>query len=251
MNHAFTGMILGKYECYAFSCPDCGFLQIVDPHWLSEAYTDAIADSDTGLVARNISLSNQLSPLLFYLFGTDGIYVDFAGGTGLLVRLMRDIGFDYYWNDQYCQNIHARGFEFDINDRMYDVVTAFEVLEHVQDPVSFLMDTLEKTKAKVFVISTECFEGLPPDYNEWWYYSFHSGQHISFYQIKTLKYIASCLDLSFINVGSLYVFCDSCIKEKIYKFNGSRWTQMLTRFRLRKHLKSKTLSDHLIISGRL
>jgi hypothetical protein len=249
MNHAFSSIALGKYAFDAASCPSCGFLQIVDPHWLEEAYGEAITEADTGLVARNIALSNQLTQLLYYLFGSNGRYVDFAGGTGLLVRLMRDAGFDYYWHDPYCKNIHARGFEYSASDKKYDAVTSFEALEHVREPLSFVKDALQKTNGKAFIFSTECYEISPPQQNEWWYYCFHTGQHISFFQKKTLKYMADRLNLGFVTNGSFHIYCDPDLKKRIEKYYGSRLTRKLVNFNMRKHLKSKTWSDHLLLNG--
>ena len=60
MNYAFSSIALQKHKFDTASCSNCCFLQIVDPHWLHEAYRDAIADADTGLVARNILICNQL-----------------------------------------------------------------------------------------------------------------------------------------------------------------------------------------------
>ncbi len=41
-------------------------------------------------------------------------FLDYAGGYGVFTRLMRDIGFDFYWHDPYTQNLFANGFEKDI-----------------------------------------------------------------------------------------------------------------------------------------
>ena len=245
--HAFTAEALGKYPFKAFSCEVCGFLQIDNPHWLDEAYGEAIVADDTGLVARNIALSKQLTPLLFHLFGTNGNYVDLAGGTGLFVRLMRDAGFDYYWSDAYCKNIHAKGFEFEFTNKQCQAATAFEVLEHLQDPVGFLEGVLENTKCQAFIFSTLCYAGSYPAPDDWWYYSFHSGQHISFFQVKTLEYIANRLKLEFAIRGSLYMFYLPGLKPKVDVFLHSRLTRKLVNYRFNKHLQSKTWSDSLLL----
>src|SRR5438128_9866447 len=93
----FDATVLGKYNVSYLICDGCGLLQTEYPYWLNEAYTSAILDIDTGLLARNVALSKRLSPLLFFLSGRDGPYLDIAGGYGLITRLMRDIGFDFYW----------------------------------------------------------------------------------------------------------------------------------------------------------
>ena len=90
----FFRTILNKYQIAYFYCGACGFLQTEEPYWLEEAYESAIANADTGLVQRNIYLSRMLSTLLFFEFDRQGKYLDFAGGYGMLTRLMRDAGFD-------------------------------------------------------------------------------------------------------------------------------------------------------------
>ena len=108
----FTAEILHQYKIKYFFCDNCGFLQTEEPFWLNEAYSNAIADTDTGIVARNLSISKKLTCILYFLFNKEGKYLDVAGGYGLLTRMMRDIGFNFYWQDVYCQNIFAEGFEF-------------------------------------------------------------------------------------------------------------------------------------------
>ena len=94
---------------------------------VEEAYSNAIADADTGLVARNISISKRLACILFAFNDKQAKYLDIGGGYGLLTRLMRDIGFDFYWSDPYCENILAKGFESS-NNNPISAITAFEVL---------------------------------------------------------------------------------------------------------------------------
>ena len=53
--------ILYKYEIKYLFCENCGFLQTEEPYWLEEAYSNAIADTDTGVVARNIAISKKLT----------------------------------------------------------------------------------------------------------------------------------------------------------------------------------------------
>ena len=67
-----------------------------------------IADADTGLVSRNLGIARRLAGLLYFGFDPKARYLDFAGGYGLLTRLMRDRGFNFYWHDLYCENVFAR-----------------------------------------------------------------------------------------------------------------------------------------------
>jgi len=64
----------------------------------------------------------------------------------------------------------------------FEAVTAFEVMEHIMDPLKFVKDTLNKFKTKTIIFSTELFKDTPPDVKKWWYYSPNTGQHVTFYK---------------------------------------------------------------------
>lgn len=239
----FTAQVLKRYEVKYYYCPVCGFLQTEEPYWLEEAYSAAISDTDTGLVARNISLSRKISCVLYFLFGKEGKYWDVAGGYGLLTRLMRDIGFDFYWSDKYCENLLARGFESITSLRPFTAITAFEVLEHIHDPLSFIKESLSESGARTIIFSTVLYEGVPPRPDEWWYYAFNTGQHISFYQKKTLRYIADNRGLHFYTNGGIHMLTNKTVNSFIYNILTGRFSNALSHI-VERNMKSKTFSDH-------
>ena len=96
---AFKARILGKYDVGYHWCECCGLLQTEPPYWLEEAYRDAIVSIDTDIVARNLWCARRVACLLYFQFGSKERYLDVAGGYGLLTRILRDFGFDYYWSD--------------------------------------------------------------------------------------------------------------------------------------------------------
>lgn len=244
MRQAFSHPVLEKHECSYFYCNDCGFLQTEEPYWLDEAYATAIAASDTGLVQRNLALSKKVAALLFFLFDPNGKFLDVAGGYGLLTRLMRDTGFDFYWSDKYCENMLAHGFEASF-DTAYTAVTAFEVLEHLTDPVAFITDTMERARTRSLLFSTELFEGQPPRPESWWYYMFSTGQHVSFYQRRTLHTIASKLGLRFYSRRSIHLLTDKKVSARAYSLlSCSKVSGLISLFISRLRV-SKTMSDHL------
>ncbi len=127
MDSVASAMILEKYPVSYFHCSHCGFLQTGDPYWLDEAYRNPINISDTGILARNIGLSEVTAVLLYFIYGKEHRYLDYAGGYGILTRLMRDIGFDFYWYDPFTTNLLARGFEYN-PDHEIRLLTSFESL---------------------------------------------------------------------------------------------------------------------------
>ena len=200
--HTFAqGILLGKYEVDYFQCSNCGFIQTEEPYWLEEAYSDAIARTDVGLVFRNNNLSRQAAHIIFSLFNHDAKFLDYGGGYGLFVRMMRDLGFNFYWSDKFCTNLFAKGFEFDeaVSDS-YQLVTAFEVFEHFVNPTEEIENILKFSRNVLF--STELLPENNPKPNEWWYYAPHEGQHISIYTLQTLSLMADKYDLNFYSNGS-------------------------------------------------
>lgn len=227
----------------------CGFLQTEEPYWLDEAYKRAIANADTGLVYRNILFSRLLSTLLFFAFDRRGKYLDVAGGYGMFTRLMRDVGFDYYWTDIYCQNLLARGFESPA-DSQFTAITAFEVLEHAPNPLKFIAGELKQARTGTIIFSTELFDGAPPTPESWWYYSFKTGQHISFYQRKTLQIIGETLGLNCYSNGSLHMLTDKTINPSVYRLLTHRHFGSLLS-RIPQHfMESRLMLDHLNIIAR-
>ena len=242
----FENKILNKYRVDYLFCNNCGFLQTEKPYWLEEAYSDAIATADTGLVLRNLTIRRRLSVLLYLLFGKDGHYVDIAGGTGLLVRMMRDIGFDFYWIDTYCHNIHARGFEFETGLNPCNSVTAFEVLEHLENPVSFIAAALNQAETKTFIFTTELFRDKPPAPDTWGYYASETGQHISFYQHKTLRNIANQLGLYYYSNAGFHMMSKKNISPTIFALAVGRTHRFAFPF-IENSMNGKTMDDHLMM----
>jgi hypothetical protein len=246
MRNAFTAEVLGKYQAQYEVCDTCGYLRAHDPFWLNEAYTRAIANADTGLVMRNITLANKISRILFWLTDRKGQhrYLDAAGGYGMLTRMMRDFGFDFYWIDKYCENLVAPGFEYSDKAGPCSAVTAIEVLEHVIDPNAFIKDTLSLSSASTLIFTTELYERQPPKPSDWWYYSFATGQHIGFFQHRTLERIASDLGLNFASANGLHMFAKKPINKFMFGLLTNGYFSLFPSFLIRKYLGSKTFVDH-------
>jgi len=92
--------ILGKYDVRYYHCYKCGFVQTEEPYWINEAYSGAFASTDTGTMARN--MQNTTNLLFLMKFVDKGPCLDFGGAYGVLTRMMRDYGFDFYNYDKYA-----------------------------------------------------------------------------------------------------------------------------------------------------
>jgi glycosyltransferase involved in cell wall biosynthesis len=206
--------LLNKYDVDYFKCTDCGFVQTEDPYWLAEAYSEAIAGSDIGLVTRNMNLSACTRLLLEQYFNSDGPFLDYGGGYGLFVRLMRDSGFNFYWSDKFCKNLFAQGFE-DNGKSQYELVTAFELLEHLVDPVQEISEMLKLGNSLLF--STSLLPESNPVPGEWWYYAPHEGQHIAIYTHESLKRLSQHLGCNFYSDGqSVHLITKKNLPDDIF-----------------------------------
>lgn len=237
----FSKIVLAKYTVAYFYCKKCDYLQTEKPYWLKEAYQAAINQEDTGLVSRNFGLAKVVSVLVVGFFNKGAKYLDYAGGYGLFTRLMRDIGLNYYTEDPYCENLLARGFESQVSDKKYELITAFEVLEHLDNPI--------KTLAKVFARSDNILfttELMPTAAvrSGWQYLGLEHGQHVSFYSQKALQKIAQEYGYLLYSDGSMIHLFTKIPRNK-YQFLFMIKLRIILFPFAKLHFKSKTMSDHL------
>ena len=242
----FSTTILGKYSAQYAVCGFCGFLKVQEPTWLDEAYADAIVGSDTGIMMRNFSTAAKLCNILYFGLGFRGDekYLDAAGGYGILTRLMRDFGFNFYWTDKFCKNLVAMGFEYTSEIGMCEGVTAIEVMEHLEDPKSFISDAIKSVGASTFIFTTELYSGLPPDPQAWRYYALQSGQHIGFFQAKTLAIIARDLGFYFYSAAGIHIFSKKKINKLVLFIVTTRPALLVLPWIIRILKGSKTIQDH-------
>jgi hypothetical protein len=245
MHMKFSAQVLKKYSAKFECCESCGFLRVHEPFWLEEAYSSPIAAADTGLVARNISLSYKVASVLYFVFSDrgEGRYLDAAGGYGILTRLMRDFGFDFYWSDVYCKNLVANGFEYHAALGGCRAITAMEVMEHVTDPVAFVDDVLRSAKSDTLLFSTELYQGQPPQPGDWWYYAFPTGQHIAFYQLRTLEAIGQRLGLQLSSANGLHALSRQALDRRRFGMATNPYLARLVAPWIRRRVGSRTLTD--------
>lgn len=193
--------LLRRYDVKYYRCPSCGFIQTEEPYWLEEAYSSAIADADVGLIGRNYILSKRVSAILKTCLFNVNSSVDW-GGYGIFVRLMRDAGFSFEWYDKYCENLFAKGF--DKKKDHYDVLTSFEPLEHLPNPMNDISQMM--SLADNIICSTSLLPEPAPKISSWWYYAPTEGQHISFYTDKAMKFIASKFSRHYVRYGDIHIF---------------------------------------------
>lgn len=217
-----TAQVLGKYAVQYFRCVDCGAVQTEHPFWQEESYSSAITGSDLGLVSRNIAQARTSRVIIKSFFRPDGTFVDYGGGYGMFVRLMRDRGFNFFRYDKYCENLFAKGFDADLNPgTRYELITAFEVFEHLVDPPATIDEMLSLSDNVLF--STLLLPGHSPKPGDWWYYGLEHGQHVQLYTAKALAVIAGRLGLFLYSKNDeLHLLTRKKISPALFKLSASR-----------------------------
>jgi hypothetical protein len=268
---AFQSKILNKYDISYFHCERCDLLSSEKPFWLDEAYNQSISATDTGIMERNLFFIEKTVNLLssyksknrfFYLLKFVPLFIafrfiktqfnkydfpilDLGGGYGIFVRILRDIGIDAYWHDPHTVNLLANGFGEEHMNSKPKVICAFEVLEHLESPLAQIQEWLKKYDPDMFVFSTLLKKEKVPNSN-WWYYSFDTGQHISFYSIKTLEYIGKMIGYKLYSDNQSYhVFSKKEINANSLYLNSRNSNKLFLMSR--SLYSSKTISDSLLM----
>lgn len=196
---SFKLQVLHRHDVVYLVCTACGSLQTQPPYWLAEAYASNLSNLDTGAAQRNLK-NLAASHVVIRLLGLPRV-LDVGGGDGLLCRLLRDHGADCYVQDKYAKPAYAQGYDrapFDVPD----LVLAFEVFEHLANPINEIEPFFAGRPAAVLV-STELYEGQGAD---WHYLAPESGQHVFFYSRRALQGVAVRFGYHLLVVGEFRLF---------------------------------------------
>ncbi len=216
--YLFTTKVLGKYDVKYFKCNATGFIQTEEPYWLNEAYASAITALDIGLLFRNNKLSKAVEKIIGENLNVEGNFIDYAGGYGVFTRLMRDKGYNFYHTDKFCENIFTKFFDVkDTPIKKFEAATAFELFEHLANPLVEIKEILTLTDTIIF--STEI---VPNNHikspEDWWYFAPETGQHIAFYTVPALEYIAQTLNLNlYTNKANLHILSAKKLNPTLFK----------------------------------
>ena len=218
-NFLFDTVVLQKHLVKYYKCQNCGFIQTENPYWLNEAYSSPIALIDVGLLQRNVFLSEKISEIIDNLIPFDGTYLDYGGGYGIFVRLMRDKGYDFYLDEKYTQNIFAKYFELKDSGFKTDFtcLTAFEVFEHLVNPVKEIEEMFALSKTIVFSTELQLKDDIKKA-NDWWYFVPEGGQHVSLYSLNSLMHLKKHFNCHlYTNKHNLHVLSRVALKDPFEK----------------------------------
>jgi hypothetical protein len=225
-----SASVLGKYSVSYYLCHHCGFMQTEQPYWLDEAYSKTITRSDIGLVSRNMQMADITQKLILTCLEPNERFIDYGGGYGMFVRLMRDNGFQFDRYDPLCENLFSEGFDAQPGSK-YSLLTSWEVFEHLTDPLAEIEKMLSFSRTLFF--STSLLSSPPQLLKSWWYYGLEHGQHVAFYSTKTLQMIAEKFNLRLsYSSGAIHLLSDNNVNPILLRL-------AFGRFRLLRKLFSK------------
>jgi len=170
---------------------------------------------DIGPIDRSISTAQQMRALILSLFNHRKPFLDYGAGYGILVRRMRDLGFDFKYYDAHCTNLFCKGFEGPLAGTQYEMITAIEVFEHLEQPLDVLETLLQSTGSVFF--TTELLPSHIPKPDQWWYYGLAHGQHISIFSREALNILASRVGKHLYSWSRFHLITDKNISPRLYR----------------------------------
>ena len=180
-------------------CSNCKFLFVDNPHWLAGSFTQNLNRFDVGSADRSLIIAGFVRSIFSRRKASGVKVLDFGGGDGLATRVIRDAGIDCRWEDPYCRPVFAVGPN-QLEISRFDLVFMGEVALHLTDPLATITSLMLRSDRLLMTAV------VPPESinTDWWYLMPQTGQHVAFYPVKTLKWIASELSLHLLTDGKFF-----------------------------------------------
>ena len=199
---------LSGIPIYYSNCKSCGFTYANDIYlWNHDDFKKKIYNEEYIKYDQDyVEVRPQQSfKFLVDFFGEslkNANHLDYGGGSGRLVDIMNQNG---------ISSVNYEPFSSDsvIPNYQFDLITAFEVLEHVPNPVD-LFDKINGLLSDpgIFLFGTQVNDGWITKGKrlDWWYASPRNG-HISLFSKKSLSLLAEKYGFYFASIDSgLHLF---------------------------------------------
>jgi len=192
---------------------------------LAESNGHLMTSYDLRGVSRPSANSAATKTVIDAFFNQDGRFLDFDGGYGVFTRWMRDVGYDFWHSDAHCSNLFAQGFEADLSGACrYELVTSFEVFEHLSDPTE-KVDLLFKLTDSIFLRPSYC-RNLPRQSI--------AGGTLALNMASIFLLHTQVSKSSGTGIGTTYVASGSNFHLLTRKHISERWFRLAVRPRLSK-----------------
>lgn len=202
--HRGVFLPLSGEAVYYHLCGSCGHLfgpQFSD--WTEQQFLEKIYNDDYGLVDPDYEITRPESNAEFLLkhFDDDSGHIrhlDYGGGNGYLSEILVESGWDSTSYDPFPAN-DTRISELG----RFNFITAFEVFEHVPDPLELMHNLLGLMDDSCMVMfSTLLSDGFIQRGQRinWWYCSPRNG-HISIFSKRSLETLCKRHDVRLVSFG--------------------------------------------------
>lgn len=200
---AFSVTYLGQLSVQMYRCDGCEGLQTELPYWLDVAYDKELAGfgTDTAIRFRNMEAWVSYVALVFAMRPSETSVLDYGSGPALLVRMLRDLGFQAFAYDPHTRPIFAREFSA-TPDRRFRMLLAIETWEHFSNPAAEL-DLVFAPRHELVIARTQVYRDEGSD---WYYYFAEGGQHVFFYSRKARQWIAKKYGYEVVTYGDMAIF---------------------------------------------
>jgi len=209
---------------YYALCPVCGFCHAPEiAAWPLEEferwiYNDGYAAIDPDYLQTR-PVNNAAS--LVSMFGHRALpirHLDYGGGSGLMSRLLTQAGWQSASYDPYVDRDMQVG-----QLGRYDLITAFEVFEHVPDARQLMADLRSLLAPDgVILFSTLVSDGhIQPNQRLTWWYAAPRNGHISLYSRESLATLAQHHALRYASFSEVFhAFIDNVPPWAAHLFGG-------------------------------
>ena len=185
-------------------CQNCGFCFAPDMYrWPIETfarkvYNDAYAAIDPDYLTDRPQSNAHALLEIFPDFFPKGRHLDYGGGNGALSRTLKKVG----WNTTTYDPFNDPAID-PRNLGSFDLITAFEVFEHVPDIAALLETMSDVLRARGLIFFTTLLsdgEIAPGQPLTWWYAAPRNG-HISLFTRRSLTLLADYYGFAFTSLS--------------------------------------------------
>ncbi len=185
------------------ACGACGFIftsafdDWTPAHWREHVYNDDYVLADPPFVSERPARNAQMLLALFHRELPEISILDIGGGRGLMAQAMREAGAQIKTSDPFFGDGELK------NDERFDLITSFEVIEHVTHGqqhawLQGLARHLKHHPYSRLLVSTEVRQSRQDI--GWWYICPRNG-HISIHTANSLTILAQTAGLKVFSIN--------------------------------------------------